>query len=301
VPPQRTGKVIAWMGAAMFGAFAIGAPVGSMLYAVHGFTSIAAATILAPLATLALAVPLRGVPPLAQKRPSLIRVIGAVAAPGLGAALSSVGFGAITTFIVLLFAQHGWSRGWLAYTAFAIAFIATRLAFGHVADRIGGAKVALASVLIEAVGQALIWQAARPELALVGALLTGIGYSLVYPGLGIEAVRRVPLHSRGLAMGAYTAFLDLALGLGGPALGLIASAAGLGTVFLASAAAALSASLVAARLMRSSPAAVPFSTAEIDDIATPRRPRRTPLRIDGGSGSRGGNPSMAGTSPQGLA
>jgi MFS family permease len=36
VPPQRTGKVIAWMGAAMFGAFAIGAPVGSMLYSAYG-------------------------------------------------------------------------------------------------------------------------------------------------------------------------------------------------------------------------------------------------------------------------
>jgi predicted MFS family arabinose efflux permease len=35
-------------------------------------------------------------------------------------------------------------------------------------------------------------------------------------------------------MGAYTAFLDLALGVGGPALGLVASGAGLGTVFLVS-------------------------------------------------------------------
>jgi hypothetical protein len=73
-----------------------------------------------------------------------------------------------------------------------------------VADTLGGAKVALVCALIEAVGQALIWLAVRPELALAGAALTGFGFSLVYPGFGVEAVLRVPAPSRGLAMGAYT-------------------------------------------------------------------------------------------------
>ena len=257
VRPESTGKVIAWTGAAMFGAFAIGAPMGASLYGAFGFVAIAAATTLAPLGTLLMAAPLRGVAPLPQTRTSLMRVIGAVWVPGLGSALSSIGFGAITAFVVLLFQQHGWSRGWLAYTAFASAFILTRLVFGHLADKIGGAKVALVCVLIEAAGQTLIWLAEKPELVLAGALFTGIGYSLVYPGLGIEAVRRVPPESRGLAMGAYTAFLDLALGLGTPGLGLVAGAAGLGAVFVASAVAALGAAVIAIRLIHArSPAKV---------------------------------------------
>ena len=251
VPSESTGKVIAWMGAAMFGAFAFGAPIGAALYAAHGFAAIALATALAPLATLLLAVSLRRVAPLSQSRFSLKGVIGAVWLPGLGSALSSVGFGAITAFIVLLFAQHGWSRGWLAYTAFAAAFILTRLGFGHLPDGIGGAKVALACVLIEAAGLALIALAAAPALALAGAVLSGIGYSLVYPGLGIEAVRRVPPESRGLAMGAYTAFLDLALGLGSPALGLIAGATSLGAAFLASAVAAAGGAMLTVWLLHS--------------------------------------------------
>lgn len=251
VPPQSTGKVIAWMGAAMFGAFAVGSPIGAALYAAHGFAAIALATTLAPLATLALAAPLRRVAPLSQSRSSLRGVIGAVWLPGLGSALSSVGFGAITAFIVLLFAQHGWSRGWLAYTAFAAAFILTRLAVGHLPDRIGGAKAALACVLIEAAGLAMIALAASAARALAGAVLSGIGYSLVYPGLGIEAVRRVAPQSRGLAMGAYTAFLDLALGIGSPALGLIAGATSLGAAFLASAVAAAGGAAVAGWLLHS--------------------------------------------------
>lgn len=246
---DSTGKVIAWVGAAMFGAFAIGAPIGSALYARYGFVSIALATTFAPLATLLLAGALPYVSPLPQSRPSFIRVMGAVSAPGLGAALSSVGFGAITAFVVLLFAQQGWSRAWLAYTSFTSTFIVARLVLGHLPDRIGGAKVALICVLVQAAGLALIWWAGRAEIALAGAVLTGLGYSLVYPGLGVEAIRRVPPESRGLAMGAYTAFLDLALGLGTPALGLVAGAAGLSAAFLASAVAALGAAAVAARLL----------------------------------------------------
>ena len=233
----------------MFAAFAIGAPAGSVLYASYGFGGIAFATVLAPLATLLLIAPLPAVAPVPRARASFAKVVGVVWMPGFGSALGSVGFGAVTTFAALLFANRGWADGWLAYTAYASAFILARLFFSHLADRIGGAKVALVSVLIEAVGQALIWLAARPELALVGAALTGFGFSLVYPGFGVEAVRRVPVQSRGLAMGAYTAFLDLAQGLASPALGLVARAAGLNVVFLASAITVLSAALVASWLM----------------------------------------------------
>ena len=249
VDPRSTGKVIAWVGSAMFAAFAIGAPAGSALYSAYGFTAIAFATAVAPLGALLLVAPLPTVAPVSHTRFSFARVVRAVWVPGFGSALGSVGFGAVTTFVALLFASRGWANGWLAYTAYAVAFILARIFFSHVADAIGGAKVALVCALIEAVGQALIWLAVRPEMALIGAALTGFGFSLVYPGFGVEAVRRVPAQSRGLAMGAYTAFLDLAQGLASPALGLVASGAQLNVVFLASAITVLCAALVASWLM----------------------------------------------------
>src|SRR5205085_1050740 len=245
VDPRSTGKVIAWVGSAMFAAFAIGAPAGAALDAGYGFAAIAIATALAPFGTLLLVAPLPTVAPVPRTPLSFTKVLGAVWIPGFGSALGSVGFGAVTTFVALLFANRGWANGWLAYTAYATAFILARVFFSHVADTIGGAKVALFCALIEAIGQALIWLAVRPELALVGAALTGFGFSLVYPGFGVEAVRRVPAQSRGLAMGAYTAFLDLAQGLASPALGLIASGARLNALFLVSSATVLCASFVA--------------------------------------------------------
>lgn len=248
--PRHTGKAIAWIGMAMYVAFAIGAPLGTVLYRRYGFASIGLATSLFPLAGLALVALLRGIVPPAQARPSFIKVLGAVSLPGLGLALASLGFGAITTFIALLFAGKGWSHAWAAFTAFSGAFVLARLFFGHLPDTLGGARVALVCLFLEAAGQALIWLAPSPLLAILGAALTGFGYSLVYPGFGIEAVRRVPPGSGGLAMGAFTAFLDLALGISGPALGWVASGAGVPAVFLVSTVVVLGATAIALMLLR---------------------------------------------------
>src|SRR3954452_15427041 len=222
VDPRDAGKVIAWVGTAMFAAMALGAPAGSALYASHGFAAIALATTLLPLVTLLLVAPLRPVAPLHRGRPAFTRVLGAVWVPRLGAAFGSVGFGAIIAFSSLLFVERWWSPVWLAFSTFAVSLIVARVACGHLPDRLGGARVALVCALIEAAGLALIWLAPGRVVAAVGAALAGFGYSLVYPGLGIEAVRRAPPESRGLAMGAFTACLDLALGVASPALGLMA-------------------------------------------------------------------------------
>jgi MFS family permease len=249
VGAQSAGKVIAWVGTAMFAALAVGAPIGTALYGIGGFAAVGLATTLVPLVALLFAAPLSAVPPQGGHRPSLTTVAGAVWMPGLGAALSSIGFGAILAFSALLFADRGWLPVWLPFSAFATSLIVARVLFGKLPDRLGGARVALVTVFVEAAGLALIWWGQSEIWAAVGAVLTGIGYSLVYPGFGVEAVRRAPPQSRGLAMGAYTAFLDVALGLGSPALGLIAGSAGLGAVFLASAVVVLGAAPIALRLL----------------------------------------------------
>src|SRR3954447_9852732 len=252
--PASAGKVIAWIGMAMFAALAFGAPLGTMLYGFGGFISIAMATALIPLATLLLVAPLAAIPPHPGRRTHLLKVARIVWMPGLGSALSSIGFGTMIAFSSLLSVERSWNPIWLLFSTFAVSLTAARLFLGHLPDRRGGAKVALISVFIEAAGLALIWLSPSQVFAVIGALLTGCGFALVYPGLGVEAVRRAPPQSRGLAMGAYTAFLDVALGFGSPALGLIAGWGGLSSVFLAGALLVLSASIIALRLLYQSPA-----------------------------------------------
>ena len=246
---QNTGRVIAWLGTALWAAYAAGAPAGSYLYAHYGFAAISLSTALLPLIALSLLVKLDAPAPTAKASPSITLVLGAIWVPGIGLALTAVGFGTITTFGALLFATRGWHSAWIAFTALSGAFILGRILFGHLPDRIGGARVSLVCVLIETAGLAMIWLAPSPVLVFVGSAVTGLGYSLVYPGFGIEAVRLAPPENRGLAMGAYTAFLDLSLGLSSPALGFIANRAGINSVFLLSTIIVLGAVGIAMRLL----------------------------------------------------
>lgn len=250
VAPNRSAQVIAWVGMAMFAAMAIAAPIGSALFARFGFVAIALACMVVPLAALALIGPLKPLQPASTGRAPLTSVLGAVLLPGIGFALSGITFGSVTAFLTLYFAVRGWADGALAFTAFAVALILTRVVAGHLPDRFGGARVALFCLAIQAVGLAMIGLANAGWMAIVGAIIAGAGFSLVFPGLGLEAVRRVAAANRGMAMGTYNAFLDLTLGLGSPLLGLLAGRAGIGAVFDASALAALIAIPVAYRLAR---------------------------------------------------
>jgi MFS family permease len=249
----NTGKVMAWVGTSLYAAFAIGAPLGSALYSAFGFSALAAATALIPLATLCALAPMR-VPMTGARAPgaSILRVARAVWQPGVGVALSGIGFAAILAFVSLFFTDRGWAPVWLAFTLLSASFMFGRLCFGSVPDRVGGAKVAFVCILIEAFGLPVLWLAPSMPSALVGVAITGLGYSLVYPGLGVEALRRAPAANRGLAMGAYTAFLDLSLGISGPLLGLVSVLDGVRSVFVASAVVVLLSAFVPLWLWRSS-------------------------------------------------
>ncbi|WP_262265055.1 arabinose transporter [Pantoea dispersa] len=253
VGPANAGKVMAWIGIAIYGAWALGAPLGVAIYHGWHFTGIAMAIIVVPLLPLMFITQVRAVAPTSTKRTPFYKVMGAVWRPGLGLALASVGFGMITAFIALLFAARAWGNASLAFTAFGVAFIAARLCFAHLPDKLGGARVALVCVLIEACGQLLIWRADDAQLVYFGAALTGFGYSLAFPAFGVEAVRRAPPHTRSLAMGAYVAFLDIALAVTSPLAGALAAQRGVASVYLAGAIAVALAMLVALSLMARQP------------------------------------------------
>lgn len=70
---------------------------------------------------------------------------------------------------------------------------------------------------------------------LIGAGLTGFGLSLVYPALGVEAIKQVPNSSRGAGLSAYAVFFDLALAIAGPIMGSIAIGLGYSSIFLCAA------------------------------------------------------------------
>jgi MFS family permease len=251
VGPQHTGKVMVWVGIAMYAAVALGAPLGIYLM-MHsgnggGFVAVSWATMLFSILVLAIAVFVPSVRPHHGERLPFLKVAAQVAPFGAGLALATIGFGAIAAFAALDFQRMGWSGSGFALTGFGAAYILTRVLFGGWPDRFGGARVAFWSLLIETGGQILLWLAFDPILAFAGAILTGIGFSLVFPSFGIEAVKQIPSTSRGAALGAYVAFFDIGFAVAGPLTGLIAGTFGYPSVFAAGAVAAAAGLLVARR------------------------------------------------------
>ena len=246
VGPQRAGMSMSWTGIAMFAALAIGAPIGMALYQGYGLQSAMIACILAPLiAGIVAWFQLSYTNPAGQRLP-FTKVIGQILREGLGLMLQGVGLSGLTAFASLYFAARGWGYAGLVMTAFGIGFIFVRLVLGALPDRMSGYRVAFWSLVVEAMGQAMIWGASNEIVALAGALVTGVGCALVFPALGVEALKRVLPANRGSAMGAFVAFLDIAYGISGPVAGGIASQFGYAAVYLFGVACALSgAALVA--------------------------------------------------------
>jgi predicted MFS family arabinose efflux permease len=85
---------------------------------------------------------------------------------------------------------------------------------------------------VESLGVLLLWRAESPWVAFGSAALAGFGFSLVFPALGVEAVKRVPERNRGTALGVYTVFADVSFFLVGPIAGAVIGAFGYASVFL---------------------------------------------------------------------
>jgi MFS family permease len=232
VGAANTAKVISWNGIASYGALAIGAPAGVLLVQYLGLWSMGASIMLLAALGLALAWNKTPAPVVAGERMPFMHVLGRVLPHGCGLALGGIGFGTIATFITLYYASHHWNNAALCLTLFGASFISARLLFGSLINRIGGFRVAIACLSVETLGLLLLWLAPSAELALAGAALSGFGFSLVFPALGVEAVNLVPASSRGAAVGAYSLFIDLSLGITGPIAGAIAAGFGFSSIFL---------------------------------------------------------------------
>jgi len=246
--PSRSAHVISLNGIATFGGLALGAPIGVILDGQWGLTSIGLVTVLLCGGSYVLARRKAPVPVHPGSHLPFTEVLGRIAPYGMSLALSSAGYCVLATFVTLYFASHSWSGAALCLTLFGTVFILTRLLFIHTIDRFGGFDVAMTSLVVELLAMLLLWRATASWMAFAGAALTGIGFSLVYPSLGVESVKRVPAHNRGAALGVFNAFADVSFFLTGPIAGAIIGMYGYSSAFLYALACVLVALAIAAIL-----------------------------------------------------
>jgi MFS family permease len=243
-PPERRGQLIGWYGVSQWFGLTVGPLIGSQLLAARGYTAVWLFAAAAPLAGVAICAWLvdRPTPP-TPVRPRLLP--GPAIGPGLALALASTGYATLAAFIVLYLARLHAGSGAVPFAVFAAAYVGTRFALGHLPDRLGPQRVALAAAAGEAAGLLLIAAGGSAWTAALGALVMGVGFSLVYPSLALMVINASPEGERGAAIGAYTSFWDLGLAVSGPAIGSVAAAAGYQIAFLAAAGCALLAGFVA--------------------------------------------------------
>jgi MFS family permease len=248
VGASHNASVISWNGIATYSALAIGAPLGVTLAQSFGVVSLGVVVMTLAMLGYALAWKRQPAPVVQGERLPFSSVFGRVLPHGIGLALGSIGFGAIATFVTLFYASRHWPHAALSLTVFGTLFVGARLLFANAIKTHGGFRVAIVSFVVECAGLVLLWQAPIPQLAMAGAALSGFGFALVFPALGVEAVGLAPPASRGAALSAYSLFLDLSLGITGPLAGLIAGDFGYASVYLFAALAAAAAALLTVTL-----------------------------------------------------
>lgn len=229
---HNSARLISWNGVATYGAIAVGAPLGVLVDHHFGFTGIGIAIALLGFLSLPLALKKAATATEPGDPLPIRQVAGRVLKHGLGLGMGSLGFASIATFITLHYDHQGWHHAAWTLTAFSAMFMGIRLFLARSIDKHGGRKVATYCFVVEALGLVVLWLAPTVTVAVLGCLLTGAGFSLVFPSLAVEAMRQVSADNRGAALAIYSLFVDFSLAVIGPVGGLLAAHFGMASVFL---------------------------------------------------------------------
>ena len=238
-PLEQRGKAIGLYGLGVWGGLSLGPLAGEGLYVLGSFDAVWAFAALIPLvgAALTRALPDRRAEWQGSAEPQPLLPRPAVR-PGLALLLAAFGYATLAGFVVLHLEALGVGGGAAVFVAFATTVVVTRLALVGLPDRVGARRTAAAAGLAQAVGLALIAATGGLALALAGAIVMGTGFSLLFPSLALLVVEGVDETQRGAAMGAFTAFFDLGLGVGAPLAGVVSALAGYPAAFAVAALAA---------------------------------------------------------------
>ncbi|MDQ3991278.1 MAG: MFS transporter, partial [Actinomycetota bacterium] len=144
-------------------------------------------------------------------------------------------FAGFSSFLALYAIDLGMRGAGLVFVAYAGIVLLIRSFGASIPDRVGHARTASVSLALSAGGLALIGGWGRPAGLFSGTALFAVGQALAFPALMTIAVSRASAADRGAVIGTFTAFVDVAFGIGPISLGPVAATFGYPGVFVASA------------------------------------------------------------------
>jgi MFS family permease len=142
--------------------------------------------------------------------------------PGVGLLLVNVGYVAVLSFGAIVVARHGLAISAIIVPVFGAGVIVSRVGLGSLPDRWGARRVLVAAALVEAAGLAVFATATTTSLSIAALVVLSVGQGLAVPARGVLALAGVPDAQQGAAAGAFFAWFDGGVGLGGPAVGVVA-------------------------------------------------------------------------------
>jgi predicted MFS family arabinose efflux permease len=245
-PSANRGRSIGLFGLTIWTALTAGPLIGEGLRQAAGYDAVWAFAAAAPLAGALVARALPDTPPPAAGGDRGPWVAREALRPGLSLSLAAFGQAAFAGFIVLHLEARGLGHGAAVFTAFGAAVVGARVLAGRLPDAVGPRRTAVGAAACEALGLAIIGFAHGLPVAIAGAIVMGFGFSVLFPSLALIVVNAVGDARRGAALGTFTAFFDIGMGLGGLLAGTVAAVGGYPAVFWVAAGAALLGGVLAA-------------------------------------------------------
>lgn len=248
VPPARRTEGIALYGISGLLPISLGGLLGDVILTHAGYPQLFAVSVGFAAASLTLSLPLGDHRPAADASPAR----GFVASVTDRALLPLwfIGFifaGAITatfTFLKTFVMTTGIGSVGLFFTAYSVAGVLLRLAFGWVPERIGPKRALFPALALLAGGFLLLGSARSAAAVAAAGVLCGLGHGFTFPILSALVIARARPSERGAAMSLFTALFDGGVLVAGPTFGMVIRVAGYPAMFTVAAAVVVGGAIV---------------------------------------------------------
>ena len=230
-PPTRMGEAVSYNSLGLYLGLALGPPLGEVLLEQWGFGAAwAGATVLAVMAA-ALAMAITEPERVADADGHGLLIHRPAMAISLGFFTSLAAMGGFLAFASLHSEEIGMEDTSLALLVYGSIVVVCRVVFAKVPDRLPSLPLGAVSLVAIGVGLLIVatWQA--PVGLILGAVVMALGITFSTPAFFSAIFATAKPSERGAAAGTASAFMDLGIGFGPIALGLVASAQGIPWAF----------------------------------------------------------------------
>jgi MFS family permease len=244
-PDARRGEALSYFSLALYSGLALGPILGESVLELISFDAawLVAGGFSAAAALLAWWLPDTRPPvgdPDDGQQPALRRIVHpAGLRPGTILASSVWGLAGFSAFVPLYAKEIGLGGSRTVFFTYSAVVLGFRSLGARIPDLLGPRKTASISLLSTTAGLCIVAAWADPIGLFAGAVVFGVGQAMLFPAMMTIAINGARPSERGAVVGTFTAFFDLAFGLGSLSLGAVAHALGYRGLFFSAAAISL--------------------------------------------------------------